>query len=128
MNTPILNVRGIGPATAALLAENGITSAEELAAQKVGSLAAVKGFSETRSRRVIADAQTLFAAVSTKTEPNKESTPAKETSKKKKKKDTKPAEKKSAKKPNKKGDKKAVKKDKKKTDKKKGKKSKKKKK
>jgi len=127
MNTPILNVRGIGPATAALLAENGITSAEELAAQKVGSLAAVKGFSETRSRRVIADAQALFAVVSTKTESNKETTPAKETAKKKKTKDKKSAEKKAAKKTNKKGDKTEAKKDKKKKNKKKGKKAKKKK-
>jgi transcription termination factor NusA len=60
MNTPILNVRGIGPAAATLLAENGISSAEQLAQQKVGTLAAIKGFSETRARQVIADATALF--------------------------------------------------------------------
>jgi|GEM_PF-4664844 len=110
MTTPILNVRGIGPATAALLAENGITSAEQLAAQKVGSLAAVKGFSEARSRRVIADAQALFAAVSTETETKTSDVPDQDTAKKKKNKNQSSAKKKATKKPAKKVDKKKRKK------------------
>jgi len=105
MNTPILNVRGIGPATADLLIENGITSAEQLAAQKVGTLAAVKGFCEARAQKVIADAQALFA-VSTSEESEEESTPVKNTDKNKKKK----AKKKPAKKAKKNGVKKNKKK------------------
>ncbi|WP_321532824.1 helix-hairpin-helix domain-containing protein [uncultured Desulfuromonas sp.] len=79
MNTPILN----GSATAALLAENGITSTEELATQKIGSLAAVKGFSEMRSRRKITGTQALFAAVTTKIDTRTETVPAKDMAKKK---------------------------------------------
>nr|WP_320049669.1 helix-hairpin-helix domain-containing protein [uncultured Desulfuromonas sp.] len=83
MTTPITNVRGIGASTATLLAENGISSAEELAAQKVGDLAAIKGFSETRSLQVIADAKSLFVVSAAAGEKQADSVD-KETAKKKK--------------------------------------------
>lgn len=57
MATSLLEVKGIGPATADTLAEHGIKSAEELAATKLGSVMAIPGFSEIRAGRVIAAAQ-----------------------------------------------------------------------
>jgi transcription termination factor NusA len=60
MSRSILEVKGIGPATAVLLAENGITTAEELAAKSPLQVAAVKGFSEARATQVIANARALL--------------------------------------------------------------------
>jgi len=62
MSRSILEVSGIGPAAAAILAEKGISSAEELAAKTPLQLAMIKGFSEVRATRVIAQAQALLAA------------------------------------------------------------------
>lgn len=64
MSTSIQDVRGIGPSTAAILAEHNIVTAEDLAACKTGQVAAVKGFSDTRAKQVIAAAKTLTAAPS----------------------------------------------------------------
>lgn len=61
MSRSILEVKGIGPAAAALLAENGMTSVEELAAKTPLQVAAVKGFREIRAAQVIAHAQALLA-------------------------------------------------------------------
>jgi len=61
MSTPISQVRGIGPATAAILAENGIATAEDLAGKSIGEVASIKTFSETRATRVIEDAKALLA-------------------------------------------------------------------
>lgn len=62
MSTSLLQVRGIGPATAAILTENGITTAEELAKQTVRQVASIKTFSEVRAQQVIEDANALLTA------------------------------------------------------------------
>lgn len=60
MAKPIEDVKGIGPATAALLADSGIRSADDLAARQVEEIAAVRGFSQIRAERVLAAARELF--------------------------------------------------------------------
>jgi hypothetical protein len=55
--TPLIEVNGIGPATAKTLAEHGIKSAEDLAAAKLGTIMAVPSFSEIRATRTIAAAK-----------------------------------------------------------------------
>lgn len=60
MAKSILEVRGIGLATAALLAEHGIQSADDLAAREISHLAIIKGFNDIRAAQVIADAQALL--------------------------------------------------------------------
>lgn len=62
MSQSILKVHGIGPAAAAILAENGISSAEDLAAKTPLQVAAIKGFSEIRAAQVVASAKALMAA------------------------------------------------------------------
>ena len=62
MSTSIENVAGIGPATATLLSDKGIHSAEDLAAQQVGDLAAIKGFDMIRAGQVIDAAKQLTGA------------------------------------------------------------------
>ena len=59
MSKSILDVSGVGPSTAALLAEKGIRTAADLAALNVEQLAEVRGFSEIRAGLVIADAKKL---------------------------------------------------------------------
>jgi len=63
MTTSIEKVSGIGPATATLLADNGILSAEDLAVKPVGDLAAIKGFSSIRAGQVIEAAKQLTGIV-----------------------------------------------------------------
>jgi transcription termination factor NusA len=60
VSTSLLEVSGIGPATVPLLAEHGIKSAEDLAAAKPTTIAAVQGFSEIRANRVIAAAMAIL--------------------------------------------------------------------
>ncbi|MFN2258170.1 MAG: helix-hairpin-helix domain-containing protein [Desulfuromonadaceae bacterium] len=76
MSTSIEKVPGIGPATATLLADNGINNAEDLAAKRVGDLAAIKGFNTVRAAQVIEAArqQTGVAGVDT---PAQAGTPSK---------------------------------------------------
>lgn len=62
MSTSIENISGIGPATATLLSDKGIHSAEDLAAQRVGDLAAIKGFNTIRAGQVIDAAKQLTGA------------------------------------------------------------------
>ncbi len=62
MSTSILEVRGIGPASANMLAEGGITTAEELAVQKVGQVTSIKGFSAIRAKQAIDAAKELLKA------------------------------------------------------------------
>ena len=57
MATTLIEVNGIGPATAKTLAEHGIESAEDLAGAKLGTIMAVPGFSEIRATRTIAAAK-----------------------------------------------------------------------
>lgn len=82
MSKTILEVRGIGPSTATMLAENGIVTAADLAAKKVSQVAAIKGFREIRATQVIADAKALVAPGQTK-ENKKAKTAKKVVSKKK---------------------------------------------
>jgi len=56
MATPVTDVKGIGPATALLLQEQGISSAEDLAVATVAMLTTISGFSEIRARQTIAAA------------------------------------------------------------------------
>ncbi len=62
MSTSIDKVPGIGPATAVLLADHDIFSAEDLAAKRVGDLAAIKGFNTIRAGQVIEAARLLIGA------------------------------------------------------------------
>ena len=61
MTQSIEEVRGIGPATAEMLAESGIRTAADLAGKTVAEVAALKGFSDIRAEQVIAAAQSLIA-------------------------------------------------------------------
>jgi transcription termination factor NusA len=61
MSKSILEVRGIGPATVAVLAENGIQTAADLASKKISQVAEIKGFSEIRAAQVITAAKELIA-------------------------------------------------------------------
>lgn len=65
MPTSVDKVTGIGPQTAILLANHGINSAEDLAARRVGDLAAIKGFSVVRAGQVIEAARQLIGTVVT---------------------------------------------------------------
>ena len=70
MATTLIEVNGIGPATAKTLAEHGIKSAEDLAGAKLGTIMSVPGFSEIRATRTIAAAKASIkgaAAAKTKT-------------------------------------------------------------
>lgn len=97
MATSILEVKGIGPATAKVLAENGINSAELLATAKLGTIMAIPGFSEARAEKTIAAAKDAVGnapqapkktpAMATKKKP----APKKKVSSKKEKKEKKPA-------------------------------------
>ena len=53
-------VAGIGHATAKILAENGITTAEALASVALETLTAIPGFSEARARTAISAAKTTI--------------------------------------------------------------------
>jgi transcription termination factor NusA len=55
----LLEVSGIGPASAKHLAEHGIHSAEDLAGAKLRTLIAIPGFSQIRAKQVIAAAKDL---------------------------------------------------------------------
>ncbi len=58
----ITKVSGIGPSTAKILAENGITSAQELAGVTVAELVKVPGFGADRARKAIDSAREVWAA------------------------------------------------------------------
>lgn len=59
MKTALVEVRGIGPATAQLLAVAGIESAEDLADRPVKEVVLVQGFSDIRAAQVVAAARAL---------------------------------------------------------------------
>lgn len=62
MAKSIEEVKGIGPASAALLSSAGIGTIKKLATASIADVAAVKGFSEIRATRVIEAAKTLVAS------------------------------------------------------------------
>lgn len=65
MSKSVLDVRGIGQSTAAILAEHGIKSVQDLAGAKIEQLTTIQGFSDTRAAMVISDARTLLASLDT---------------------------------------------------------------
>lgn len=77
MSKAIEDVAGIGPATAKILQESGILSADDLAARQVEEVAAIKGFSQVRAAQVIAAARELF--VLTREDPVNTAGPAEQT-------------------------------------------------
>ena len=62
MATTLIEVNGIGPATAKALAEHGIISAEDLAKAELGTIMAVPGFSEIRANKSIAAARAVVTS------------------------------------------------------------------
>ncbi|MFH1984416.1 MAG: helix-hairpin-helix domain-containing protein [Pseudomonadota bacterium] len=63
MPTSILQVKGVGPATAEKLSAAGFASAEDLAAATIDQVSAVPGLGESRAKQIISDAcQQLTAA------------------------------------------------------------------
>lgn len=98
MSTPITDISGIGPTTAATLAANGFDSAEAIASADVQALCAVPGFGPVRAQATI-KAAAKIAGASAAPEPDK--LHAKKT-KKKKSKESKKAKTQPKKKPGKK--------------------------
>lgn len=94
MATSIHEVSGIGPSTAAILAENGIASAEDLAAQTVRKLSTIKTFSQKRARKVIQAAKDVLPAPAPAVEEMKKPVEASATKGKKSKKNKKKKDKK----------------------------------
>ena len=68
------DIKGLGPATAARLAEHGLTSVKRLAKADPDALTAVPGFGPARAAAVQAEARAALAA--RKPKPSKEPTPA----------------------------------------------------
>ena len=62
MATDVINVKGIGPSAANVLIDQGIGTAEALAAAAVALVAAIPGFGEARARQVIEAAAELADA------------------------------------------------------------------
>jgi transcription termination factor NusA len=60
MAQSILDVKGIGKVTSAILAKSGFKTANDLANTSVEKLAALPGFSETRAMQVIKNANDLI--------------------------------------------------------------------
>ncbi len=59
MGTPLTSVSGIGPAAAAVLAQHGFTSAEQLAASVIEELVKVPGFGQARAATTLRAARSL---------------------------------------------------------------------
>ena len=64
MAQSILDVKGIGKVTSAILAKSGFKTANDLANTSVEKLAALPGFSETRAIQAIKNANDLITPVS----------------------------------------------------------------
>ncbi len=111
MKLAIIDIKGIGPAAVATLAEYRINSVNALAGASVEKIAAIPGFSETRAAMVIAEAADLLAASGiTKAADDSDKEHGKKDKEKKKKKDKKKDKKKKGKGKNKGKDKKKGKK------------------
>ena len=61
MKKTIVDVKGIGPTSAALLIEAGIRTIEDLATAALAKVTAVQGFSDIRAARVIEESKALLA-------------------------------------------------------------------
>ena len=76
MSTPITEITGIGPSTAATLSEHGFHSAEDIATTTVDALCSVPGFGPIKAKASIAAAQSLAPAKpSTPKKPKKKDKP-----------------------------------------------------
>ncbi len=62
MKLAIIDIRGIGPAAARVLAEHHIDSVDALVRSSVAKIAAMLGFSQVRAANVLAEAANLLAA------------------------------------------------------------------
>ncbi len=62
MKPAIIDIRGIGPAAARVLAEHHIDSVDALVRSSIAQITAIPGFSEVRAANVIAEAADLLAA------------------------------------------------------------------
>ena len=71
MNTPVIEVPGIGPHMAGCLAEHDISTAEELAAATLAILEKVKGVGPIRATHLSKAAQAVIAAQSVATQVDK---------------------------------------------------------
>lgn len=67
--TPITQVKGIGPAMASMLARNGYDSAESIASSTIEALSNLPGFGEFRAKQVMASAASVVPK--SKKEPSK---------------------------------------------------------
>ncbi|MFQ3224217.1 MAG: Holliday junction resolvasome RuvABC DNA-binding subunit [Lentimonas sp.] len=105
MSTPITDIIGIGPATAAALSKNGFHTAADIAAADVNALCAMPGFGPIKAKATISAATAMAATETSKPEKTKKATP-KSKKQRKSKKDAK-LTKSGKKKKNKKSDKKS---------------------
>ncbi|MFT4604214.1 MAG: hypothetical protein ACI9W4_000943 [Rhodothermales bacterium] len=62
MSKTLTQISGVGPGTAKLLAEHGLTSLSEISSASIERLSAVPGFSSLRAGRVIKAAKELLSA------------------------------------------------------------------
>ena len=84
MNTPIIDISGVGPQTAEALSQNGYKSAEDLAAASEKDLLNIKGFGAVRARIIIEAAGELVRAQTDKIKAQKPESTSPATGKKKK--------------------------------------------
>lgn len=71
MNTPIIEISGVGPQTAEILSQNGYTCAEDLAVATENDLLNIKGFGAVRAAMIIKAAAELVRALSDKSKADK---------------------------------------------------------
>ena len=84
MDTPIIEIVGVGPQTADTLSENGYHYAEELAIAAEEDLLKITGFGPSRAKKVIEMARKLLLATSNEPETTKSLSPSLSVEKKKK--------------------------------------------
>jgi len=71
MNTPIIEISGVGPQTAEILSQKGYTCAEDLAVASEKDLLNIKGFGAARAGKIIEAAAELVRAISDKSKADK---------------------------------------------------------
>lgn len=109
MSTPINDIPGIGPATAAVLKKHGFHTAEDIASGDIKSLQTVPGFGPVKAKTTLATAKKLVGTAPSKkkaagkSEAKSKSKKSKQKSKKKDKKSAKSGKKEKKEKSDKKG-------------------------
>ena len=106
----ITGVKGVGPTTAAALADNGFRTAEKLARAGTADIIVISGIGEARAQALIAAARAHLAATGAGKKPSAKKKPAAAAKKKKTKQASKSKKKKAKKKKAKAGGKKSKKK------------------